>query len=58
MDHKGMHLIEKHDKENFAKYLADTENTICGKNPIQLLMSVLSHSKLKTETKFIQYDQS
>ena len=53
-----MHLIEKHDQEGFAKYLADTENTICGRNPIQLLMSVISHSKLKTETKFVQYDQS
>jgi predicted class III extradiol MEMO1 family dioxygenase len=48
MDYQGIHLIEKHDKEGFAKYLAETENTICGRNPIQLLMSILTHSKLKT----------
>ena len=53
-----MKLIEKQDLKGFGKYLDDTENTICGRNPIRLLLSTIDHSKLKFNTEFVQYDQS
>ena len=40
------------------KYLDETENTICGRNPICVLLSTIAHSKLKFNTQFVQYDQS
>lgn len=53
-----MKLIEKQDLKGFTKYLDETENTICGRNPICLLLSTINHSKLKVNTQFVQYDQS
>ena len=53
-----MKLIEKQDLKGFEKYLDVTENTICGRNPIRLLLSTINHSKLKVNTQFVQYDQS
>ena len=53
-----MSLIENHDLKGFTKYIDETENTICGQNPIKVLMSTILNSKLKLETKFVRYDQS
>jgi MEMO1 family protein len=53
-----MELIERQDLAAFGKYLDETENTICGRNPIRVLLSIIAHSKLKLQTKFVQYDQS
>lgn len=58
MDHNGMKLIEQQDLKAFGNYLDETENTICGRNPIRLLLSIIAQSKLKVNTKFVQYDQS
>ena len=35
-----MELIEKHDTKGFQKYLDETDNTICGRNPILILLNV------------------
>lgn len=35
-----MELIEKHDSKGFQKYLDETDNTICGRNPILILLNV------------------
>lgn len=53
-----MKFIENHDIKGFTKYLEETGNTICGENPIKVLISTVLHSKLKLNTKFVQYDQS
>ena len=53
-----MGLIEKQDLSGFTEYLNNTGNTICGENPIKLLLSTISHSNFKYETKFVKYDQS
>ncbi len=58
LDSKGMALIEKHDLKGFTAYLDETKNTMCGRNPIKVLLSTINHSKLKLSTKFVQYDQS
>ncbi len=35
-----MELIEKHDCGNFCNYLDNTDNTICGRHPIGVFLSV------------------
>ena len=34
LDHAGMEIIESQDPDAFAKYLDETNNTICGRYPI------------------------
>lgn len=54
-----MDLIEKHALGDFQKYLKETGNTICGANPIQLLMATIeAGNKANYNTKFVKYDQS
>lgn len=43
LDHQGMAAIESGDAEQFHSYLKQTKNTICGRNPIQLLMHAITH---------------
>ena len=60
LDRQGMELIEAQDYDGFKAYLKETENTICGRNPIQLLLAIIQlASKSHTiGTKFVKYDQS
>jgi len=43
LDHQGMDLIEKLNLQDFHKYLRSTDNTICGRYPISLLLAVRSN---------------
>lgn len=38
---RGMKLIENQDAEGFRNYLDETNNTICGRNPISILLESL-----------------
>ena len=58
MDREGMRLIEEHNLAGFKTYLSRTRNTICGRNPIMLLLSTILSSALPLRTKFVQYNQS
>ena len=53
-----MNLIEKNDLKGFDGYIENTGNTICGEQPIRLLMSTINHSKYKAQTEFVRYAQS
>lgn len=41
LDKTGMQLIENQSLADFQKYLSETKNTICGANPIQLLLAII-----------------
>ena len=58
LDRAGMKLIEEQNLEKFNQYLESTENTICGKNPIKLLLSLIETSQIQFRTSFIDYAQS
>lgn len=58
LDRKGMDAIESKDPDAFKKYLSKYKNTICGRNPIMLLLNFIKSSKLQYKVKFIKYDQS
>ena len=54
-----MDLIEQQTLADFQKYLKDTKNTICGANPIQMLLAIIeAGNKANYKTKFLKYDQS
>ena len=40
LDHQGMGLIEALDPMGFSAYLDETQNTICGRRPISILLNV------------------
>ena len=58
LDKTGIDYIEMQDPDKFLAYLKDTENTICGKNPITVLLYTLKISGLKTKTSLRFYTQS
>lgn len=59
-DRNGMKFIESHDANGFTQYINETKNTICGRNPISILLRILEKSKLKEslKSKFVGYSQS
>ena len=58
LDKQAIDIIESQNLEAFQQYLSETKNTICGRNPIQLLLAIieLAVKSLKIETKFVKYD--
>lgn len=46
LDHQGMELIEKLNLTDFHAYLRSTDNTICGRYPISLLLAVSVEHRL------------
>jgi AmmeMemoRadiSam system protein B len=61
LDRKGMEIIERMDMEEFERYLEETQNTICGRFPIQTFLSCIKHLDSrgrKFELKFNHYAQS
>lgn len=62
LDREGMGIVETGDHAAFCSYLRRTENTVCGRHPIGVLMSALQyctrHSGREFRTTFVRYDQS
>lgn len=62
IDKQGMERIESLDHDAFLAYLRDTENTICGRHPIGVLLCTLSALKSQGYTdqriRFVKYAQS
>lgn len=57
LDHMGMACIAEMDLEKFRDYLATTENTVCGRYPICVLMAALKNQPNVSVT-FKHYAQS
>lgn len=58
LDREGMDAVESESVTTFREYLHKTKNTICGRNPILVLLATHQHCKTSFQTKFIHYDQS
>lgn len=59
LDREGMSSIEGCDPFKFTEYLKRTGNTICGRNPISILLHLINQHTPKIFTaRFLQYDQS
>ncbi|KAI9207081.1 putative dioxygenase [Polychytrium aggregatum] len=44
LDRRGMDAIETLDPKQFADYLRETDNTICGRHPIGVLLNAIQHA--------------
>eukprot|EP01022_Parablepharisma_sp_SALTPOND_P028313 TRINITY_DN70785_c1_g1_i1.p1 TRINITY_DN70785_c1_g1~~TRINITY_DN70785_c1_g1_i1.p1 ORF type:complete len:366 (+),score=26.85 TRINITY_DN70785_c1_g1_i1:104-1099(+) len=58
LDRDGMKAIESGKVNKFYKYMKETENTICGRHPIAILLHALEKSKVNAKVKFVGYKQS
>lgn len=58
LDKEGISYIQNKDVEGFASYLDNTQNTICGRNPILVLLSLISMSSNNINGKLLDYSQS
>jgi len=59
MDKEGVRLIEEKDHLGFNKYLKRTQNTICGRHPLGILLGAMdSATSLDFSVKFLNYTQS
>lgn len=61
LDRRGMNIIEEINAHKFQKYLSTCGNTICGRNPIMVLLYACEHlcqSGINLEIKFLKYAQS
>eukprot|EP00850_Spirogloea_muscicola_P007201 SM000036S13245 [mRNA] locus=s36:126461:127792:+ [translate_table: standard] len=58
LDRREMAAIEAGDAAAFAAYLRETENTICGRHPIAVLLQAVSSCRAELQTRFVRYEQS
>eukprot|EP00922_Rhytidocystis_sp_ex-Travisia-forbesii_P053543 GHVS01079404.1.p1 GENE.GHVS01079404.1~~GHVS01079404.1.p1 ORF type:complete len:152 (+),score=4.90 GHVS01079404.1:389-844(+) len=60
LDRNGIAFIEHQDSQGFNKYLKEHRNTICGQNPIRVLLSILDQEKQHRNytVKLLDYSQS
>ena len=63
MDRHGMQIIERLDSKEFLEYLNETENTICGRNPISIFLQMVemyheNASNERVNMEFLDYSQS
>jgi len=58
LDLRGIDLICRQDGKGFLQYLEAEGNTICGQNPIRLLLKVLANRQGHFSVRFLHYSQS
>ncbi|SCA48690.1 memo-like protein [Plasmodium ovale] len=58
MDMDAANIISRHDIEDFIDYLNKTHNTICGSNPIKIMLHLLQNYSRSVSTKLMHYSQS
>eukprot|EP00742_Colponemidia_sp_Colp-10_P004552 GILJ01004858.1.p1 GENE.GILJ01004858.1~~GILJ01004858.1.p1 ORF type:complete len:314 (+),score=40.14 GILJ01004858.1:71-943(+) len=60
LDRTGMDAIETQDPKLYERYQSESDNTICGRHPIAVLMNAIAAcpSPSAFRTKFVHYEQS
>jgi AmmeMemoRadiSam system protein B len=58
LDRTGMEAIASLEVETYYAYQKKYKNTICGRNPILILLGAVTASLNKYEMKFVHYSQS
>jgi AmmeMemoRadiSam system protein B len=58
MDRAGIKLLEGQDLGGWTAYLKDTENTVCGRNPVTLFLQLACGAARPLRTRLVEYAQS
>lgn len=58
LDHTAMSIIQDFDIRAFKEYMSATGNTICGRNPISIMMHAAKYSESKWSLRWTKYTQS
>ena len=58
MDRQGMALVEQQAPERWTAYLAELQNTVCGRHPIGVFLNMLQHCAGRYDVRFVRYEQS
>lgn len=58
LDKLGMTTISKGDYKEWKKYIKETKNTICGRNPITIVLNLLQENDIDSRFDWIGYTQS
>ncbi|KAL6604972.1 UPF0103-domain-containing protein [Neocallimastix sp. 'constans'] len=58
LDREAMKIIETGDSEALEDYFERTDNTICGRTGIKLLLSMFERTNLSPSIQFLKYGQS
>ncbi|CRG98970.1 memo-like protein, putative [Plasmodium relictum] len=58
MDKDAANIISRHNITDFIDYLNKTRNTICGSNPIKIMLNLLQNYSGNVLTKLLHYTQS
>lgn len=59
LDRRGMEQVESGGRKGFADYLAETENTVCGRFPIGVMLAAVEAcGRERFQTRFVHYEQS
>ncbi len=58
LDFRGIRAIESSSFQDFKNYMHKTNNTICGKHPISILLASLESIESQPTLKCLKYDQS
>ena len=56
LDKQALDIISEMDSQKFDEYIKKTKNTICGKNPITIVLSIIEEYKKKHQDKKISFE--
>ena len=56
LDNQALNIIGEMDSKKFDNYIQKTKNTICGRNPITIILSIIEEYQKKHQDKKITFD--
>ena len=58
LDNQALSIIGEMDSKKFDNYIKKTKNTICGRNPITIILSIIEEYQKKHKDKKILFDKA
>jgi AmmeMemoRadiSam system protein B len=58
LDNQALNIISEMDSKKFDNYIKNTKNTICGRNPITIILSIIEDYQKKHQNKKITFDKA
>ena len=58
LDNQALNIISEMDSKKFDNYIKNTKNTICGRNPITIILSIIEEYQKKHQNKKISFDKA